>query len=396
MRLTPHDVVTDMVIELHARRARSALMMCAVALSVGSLLGAVGFSQSAAREVDAALAASSVDLVRVVASSPAGTRSVHAVLPPDADERAGRLDKVTSAGRRIDVSDVLTTTVVRTGVDGLRAPDAVVTGLSAGYLGAVHGERALPTAAWTLDTSERVALVGAAVAEALHLPAVSATGGSTVSVNGVAYQVVGVLGATSPDLSDAVAVPYAVGVALAGDDSTSEMLVRTDIGAGPAVSRAVTTALRPDAPEKLAASPVINQADLRDGVSTQLARLAAWVGGLLLALSILLIANSMTVSVMARVREIGLRRAIGYTRADVAVLFLAEGGTVGLLGGLTGAAVGTAAVVTVAAANQWTAVLGPVWVLGAPVVGALAGLLSSLYPALRAARVHPALAVRSD
>lgn len=62
----------------------------------------------------------------------------------------------------------------------------------------------------------------------------------------------------------------------------------------------------------------------------------------------------------------------------------------------TGVQLGTSAVVAVAAANEWTAVVGAWWIVAAPAVGAGAGLLSSLYPALRAAAVHPALAVRSD
>lgn len=135
---------------------------------------------------------------------------------------------------------------------------------------------------------------------------------------------------------------------------------------------------------------------LRTGVSTQLDRLAAGTGALLLALTVLLIGNAMVVSVMSRTGEIGLRRAIGASRARVAAMFWTEGALSGLVGGLTGSALAAVAVVVVAAVNGWTAAVSPVVVVLGPAIGVAAGVLSSLYPALRAAAVEPAQAVRAD
>jgi putative ABC transport system permease protein len=107
------------------------------------------------------------------------------------------------------------------------------------------------------------------------------------------------------------------------------------------------------------------------------------------------IANVTLVTVMERVGEIGLRRALGASRRQVAGQFLAESTTIGLLGGIVGAALGVVVVVSVAAAKQWTPVLDFRLALGAPVAGALVGLLAGLYPSLRAARMEPADALRS-
>ena len=80
----------------------------------------------------------------------------------------------------------------------------------------------------------------------------------------------------------------------------------------------------------------------------------------------------------------------------MALLVLSEGGLTGLLGGLAGSAVAAVTVVVVAAANAWTVTLDPLAMVGGPAIGICAGLVSSLYPALRAAGVQPAIAVRSE
>ena len=107
------------------------------------------------------------------------------------------------------------------------------------------------------------------------------------------------------------------------------------------------------------------------------------------------IANVTLVSVMERVGEIGLRRALGATRWHIASQFLLESTLLGALGGIVGASVGTLAVVAVAGLRTWTPVL-EIWVpLAAPMVGAAVGLAAGLYPSIRAARLEPVEALRS-
>lgn len=123
---------------------------------------------------------------------------------------------------------------------------------------------------------------------------------------------------------------------------------------------------------------------------------AAWIGGFLLILTMLLITNSMVVSVTSRTTEIGIRRALGASRSAIAITFLVEGALVGFLGGLAGSVLSALVVLAVSAFSGWSAFLSAVWLAGGPLLGTAVGVLASVYPAVRAARVQPAIAVRSN
>lgn len=384
---------------MHARRARTVLMVVAVALATGTLLSAVGISAVAARQIDADLAASATDLVTVTpAAAPddgSGT-GVTEYLPPDAEARARSLDLVAAAGIRLDPAALAAVVVSRgsPAPEGAR-PEVTVAGLTAGYLDAVRSD--VPASrAGHLDGDVPVVLLGTAAAAALDVPVVADPTGYRIWVNGRPHAVVGFLTGGDVDLSGVVAIPYRSAVALAQGDAESRMLVRTRPGAGAPVASVIRSAVLPASPERLRASPVADLSSLRTGVSTQLGRVAAWTGALLLVLAVLLIANAMVVSVMARTSEIGLRRALGASRRAVASVFLVEGALTGALGGLCGSAVSAVAVVAVSAASGWTAVVDPLWTALGPVVGAVAGVVASAYPAARAANVEPGVSVRSD
>jgi putative ABC transport system permease protein len=107
------------------------------------------------------------------------------------------------------------------------------------------------------------------------------------------------------------------------------------------------------------------------------------------------IANIMVISVLERRQEIGLRRALGATRGQIRIQFLAEAILLSLTGGVAGVAAGTVATAAYAHAHGEAIVIPPdAWAGGLAatlLIGAAAGLL----PAIRAARLSPTQALWS-
>ncbi|MGQ0640440.1 MAG: ABC transporter permease [Gemmatimonadaceae bacterium] len=110
----------------------------------------------------------------------------------------------------------------------------------------------------------------------------------------------------------------------------------------------------------------------------------------------IVIMNIMLVAVAERTREIGVRKALGARRRDILSQFLVESTTLSLVGAIAGilAGVGVAAVVKAASPLPATVAL---WsVLVAVTVGAGVGIISGVYPASRASRLDPVVALRQE
>jgi len=136
------------------------------------------------------------------------------------------------------------------------------------------------------------------------------------------------------------------------------------------------------------------------------------VGAIALLVAAIGIANTMAMSILERTREIGLMKAVGATNRDVLAIFLGEAAGIGFLGGLGGVIVGwlagqainVIAIVYLAgqAGSQGgvppsVAVYTPVWLpIFALIFSTFIGMLSGLYPALRAATMIPVMALKYE
>lgn len=136
------------------------------------------------------------------------------------------------------------------------------------------------------------------------------------------------------------------------------------------------------------------------------------VGAIALLVAAIGIANTMTMAILERTREIGLMKAVGATNRDVLAIFLGEAAGIGFLGGLGGVLIGwllgqglnVLALVYLAQQSSQTgglppsvAVYTPLWLpLFALAFATLIGLLSGLYPALRAATMVPVAALKYE
>jgi putative ABC transport system permease protein len=127
----------------------------------------------------------------------------------------------------------------------------------------------------------------------------------------------------------------------------------------------------------------------------------AGIAGISLLVGGIGIMNIMLVSVTERIREIGLRKAVGAKRRDILIQFLIESATLGLCGGALGIAVGwlIVKIMSIIATNlgfSFTAMLSGDAVALAVGVAIGIGLISGLYPALRAARLDPIESLRHE
>ena len=120
-----------------------------------------------------------------------------------------------------------------------------------------------------------------------------------------------------------------------------------------------------------------------------LVSIALVVGGIV-------IMNIMLVSVTERTREIGIRKALGARRRDIHVQVLVESATLSLTGAAIGIGTGIALAQIVQAMSPLPAAIAPVWMAVSVVLGMGVGVVAGIYPAARAARLDPVVALRAE
>lgn len=374
------------------RPGRSVLVAVGVALGIAIVVVTVGWSQTIGSQVNATfdrLAATELRVRDMQADT-----ATDAALPDDFEQRVTRIAGVVAGGRvwQAGTPDVTTSP----GADA--APVALLVA-DPGFLtaAAVRVASGRLYDAAVVDRDQPVVVLGPSAAARLGITEVRP--GLSVRAGLTRLLVVGVLAdvGTAPELDAALIVPPTAPVGPGGGPpAPSQMsgLVRVELGTAGTVAPLVAVAARPQGPDRLGVVVPPEPTTLRGDVQTSLDALAYGAAVLSLVIGGIGIMNSMLVSVTQRSGEIGLRRALGARPRHVVAQFLAEGAVLGAVGAVAGVVLGEAGLLGVAAANGWAPVLDRSLLLAAPAAGVLIGVVASLYPAARAARIRPATTLR--
>jgi putative ABC transport system permease protein len=238
--------------------------------------------------------------------------------------------------------------------------------------------------------------------------------GTTVRIRDVPFTVIGLLdhkgqSVWGDDQDDVALVPLTtarqqfVGISRASPRMVHNITVKFMEGASAEATMAAIRdllrqrhRLQPGQEESFRVSNLAEAADVEETATRALSVLLAAVASVSLVVGGIGIMNIMLVTVTERTREIGLRRAVGARQRDVLAQFLVEAVTLALLGGALGAIVGVAAAAAIATLVQWKVIIDLSALLLAISVAGTVGVFFGYYPARKAARLDPIVALRYE
>lgn len=388
-----HTIVEDAGTSLLRRPAHAVGMMSGILLAVASASAAVAIADTQQNQVDLQfdLQRSSHAVIRSETPTAQG-------FPPEQVDLVSALEPVAAVGEFSEWSDRMSVSRSTTSV----AQTAPVLVSDPGGFAATSTHVVSGASADLLRTSPdtRIVWVGEQLARRLG---VSPAGDdhwhdSQVVMGGVAFSVAGLIrndaGFTYADNAIMMSRPLAVAT-LGGAGRNVRLVADVRPGAAGAVAEYIVGTADPTGELGLENVTPADGEQLLGRVGNDLRRFGAAIGGLVGAVGMIAIANTLMMSVHQRSRELGLRSAMGWSRRRIGLLVLTESAVAGVVAGVLGSGIGVAAAAAWCWSHGWTLVMPSALPLIVVVGGLAASIAGGLLPAWRAASVSPLEAMRS-
>jgi putative ABC transport system permease protein len=376
---------------LRTRRLRAGLSALGIAIGVAAIVAVLGLSSSSQAGLLSQIDRLGTNLLTV--SNGQGLTGHMAELPLVAPAMIARIDPVTSVAETAKVSASVYRTPLLPTID----TNALSVQAASLDLPATLGVKVVQGSYLNAATAtEPVVVLGAVAAQRLGIDYLYP--GERIWVDHQWFYLAGVLGPAvlTPEIEASVLVGFASAMKyLASNGHPNTVYLRAASEQVAAVRSVLAQTANPQAPNEVDVSQPSATLVARADAKSALNGLFLALGAVALLVGAVGVANIMVISVLERRSEIGLRRALGATRGQIRTQFLSEAILLALSGGAVGVTLGSLATAVYATTKGWAIVIpSSAWAGGfgaALLIGAIAGVL----PAIRAARLSPADALRT-
>jgi putative ABC transport system permease protein len=308
-----------------------------------------------------------------------------------------QVPNITASSPMIEIHDKIT-------VPGGKERDVLVLGVAAEYYWVRNLQVLTGRFLEDIDTQSRGKV--AAITQNLAITMYGSTEdavGQTIKLSGLPFVVIGTFRervdtfGQSEISDDTILIPYTVARFFTANDNVKQLFFSvadpSDIpGATEKIQQVLQSRHRPES---------VYRVDNLQQLLTVAGKIANALTTILLLIAVLTllvsgvgIMNIMLATVNARIREIGIRKAVGATKAEILAQFLTEAVLISLIGGFVGIAIGMALPISVRVLTNYRIPISGWSVVIAVMVSSLIGVMFGTMPAARAARLDPVESLR--